>query len=145
MTDSGQIFSAEKTLISDFFREHDKIIYTYDFWDNWEFDITLEKEGTVDQETPLVIRAKWGMIPEDIGGRWALQAYFEYYQNWWYPEYWEETIEFEMDREDDPDILPKESFKNFFEENVLNAPDFDAFEWEDSKEVWKELIEMRNE
>ncbi len=31
MTDSGQIFSAEKTLISDFFREHDKIIYTYDF------------------------------------------------------------------------------------------------------------------
>ncbi len=50
-----------------------------------------------------------------------------------------------MDREDDPDILPKESFKNFFEENVLNAPDFDAFEWEDSKEVWKELIEMRNE
>lgn len=53
-------------------REKDKISYTYDFGDNWQHIILLEKikekENSVNY--PRCIKGKGGCPPEDCGGDW---------------------------------------------------------------------------
>ena len=46
--------------------------------DNWVHDIIIEKEINEEIEYPLCIKAKSGAYPEDCGGTWG---YEEYYQN----------------------------------------------------------------
>jgi hypothetical protein len=56
-----------------------KFRYTYDFGDNWEHDILVEKilprqEGA---PYPIVLEGKRACPPEDVGGPWGYMEYLE--------------------------------------------------------------------
>ena len=55
----------------------DKFTYSYDFGDDWEHEIKLEKIKPFDPETVLIrcLKGKRSCPPEDIGGSWGY-AYF---------------------------------------------------------------------
>ena len=59
----------------------DKLYFTYDFGDNWEFKIKLEKildpEEVKDPHVPRVLTGKGQGILEDIGGTWGLREFLE--------------------------------------------------------------------
>ncbi len=59
--------------------EGSKIIYAYDFGDNWEHLITLEKilPYTVEQPLPICLKGKRGCPPEDVGGPWGYAHFLE--------------------------------------------------------------------
>ena len=53
-----------------------KIVYTYDFGDNWEHVITLEK--IIEEGAPLAcIKARRAAPPEDCGGPWGYESMLE--------------------------------------------------------------------
>ena len=51
----------------------DRIRYTYDFGDDWEHDIILEKviEPNTDDRRPVLMTGKGACPPEDCGGPWG--------------------------------------------------------------------------
>ena len=56
-------------ILSDIFPENKKMIYTYDFGDNWIHDIELVQViEEYDAELPYLIEAKGQTPPEDVGG-----------------------------------------------------------------------------
>lgn len=66
--------SDRNVLLSQVFtRQGDRLRYTYDFGDDWEHDIVLEKTRTaVTQETyPCCVAGKGACPPEDCGGAWG--------------------------------------------------------------------------
>lgn len=55
----------------------DKLLYLYDFGDDWEHVITLKKITTTDAPLPTLVKAQIGCPPEDCGGppgfaQWAM-------------------------------------------------------------------------
>lgn len=63
-----QMLNEKKEKLSDWFKiEKDRVFYTYDFGDNWEHEITLEKILEPDQDVlyPICIKAKNDSPPED--------------------------------------------------------------------------------
>lgn len=63
--------NAKKKKLNDYFNnKNDKIVYTYDFGDNWEHEIVLEDilEAKNDKEYPVCIKGKGHTPPEDSGG-----------------------------------------------------------------------------
>lgn len=85
--DGGMSFSdhPKKVCLSDFgFRLKERFVYEYDFGDNWEHDIRIEKKLPVDPKKnyPVCIEGKRGCPPEDCGGSWRfmeLQQHFSPY------------------------------------------------------------------
>jgi hypothetical protein len=75
--------------------EKDSILYTYDFGDNWRFNIKLEKIVETDEKLPKVLRWKWWYLIEDCGWVWGLEELIEIYkkkdkkeaENMWYDEF----------------------------------------------------------
>lgn len=66
--DSSAVIMKDYTL-SDVFPESKKIVYTYDFGDNWEHDIELVQViEEYDGELPYLLEAKGQTPPEDVGG-----------------------------------------------------------------------------
>lgn len=59
--------------------EKDKLLYTYDFGDNWEHEVLLEKILPYDGTTilPLCIKGVRACPPEDIGGIPGYQRFLE--------------------------------------------------------------------
>ena len=59
----------------------DKLYFTYDFGDDWEFKIKLEKildpKEVKDPHIPRVLTGKAQGILEDIGGTWGLREFLE--------------------------------------------------------------------
>jgi hypothetical protein len=53
--------------------EKDKLIYIYDFGDNWEHQILVEKILPIDEKTkyPICLMGKRSCPPEDCGGPWG--------------------------------------------------------------------------
>jgi hypothetical protein len=53
--------------------ENEKIRYQYDYGDNWEHDITLEKILPIDEKKkyPICVAGKMNCPPEDCGGIWG--------------------------------------------------------------------------
>lgn len=51
----------------------DRLLYTYDFGDDWEHEIVVEKLLEVDPEAryPVLVAAKGACPPEDCGGPWG--------------------------------------------------------------------------
>jgi len=51
----------------------DRVRYTYDFGDNWEHDIVLEKvmEPDAGDGRPVLLAGKGARPPEDCGGPWG--------------------------------------------------------------------------
>src|SRR5579863_1162597 len=71
----GPVFDedAEKVRLSDFrFRIRERFLYEYDFGDNWQHDITLEKILLAEPKGiyPTCIAGKRSAPPEDCGGPW---------------------------------------------------------------------------
>jgi hypothetical protein len=51
----------------------DRLLYTYDFGDDWEHEIVVEELLDTDPEThyPVLVAAKGACPPEDCGGPWG--------------------------------------------------------------------------
>lgn len=67
----GETFNSRETTINSFFEaEKEKCIYTYDFGDNWEHQLLLEKilEPEEGVSYPVCIKGKRACPPEDCGG-----------------------------------------------------------------------------
>ena len=81
--------NAKRTKIDDLFVERKKCIYTYDFGDNWEHEVVLEKilpaeEG---QHYPLCIAGARHRPPEDVGGVPGYEEFLEIIRDPQHPEY----------------------------------------------------------
>ncbi len=63
----------ETTLAEVLLGPKDRIRYTYDFGDDWEHDIMLEKviEPNTDDRRPVLMTGKGACPPEDCGGPWG--------------------------------------------------------------------------
>ena len=92
-----------ETAITDLFTiKNPRAVYTYDFGDNWEHMIILEKilprEPGI--KYPRCIKGKRACPPEDVGGIWGYEEYMEKLKN---PdardEYDEEYYDFDLDPE----------------------------------------------
>ena len=69
--------------------EKQQLNYTYDFGDNWEHKITLEKilPFTTTQKLPVCIKAVRACPPEDVGGIWGYEELLETLADKEHPEY----------------------------------------------------------
>ena len=47
--------------------------YIYDFGDDWEHEITIEKEIEGKLDYPVCVKAKMASLPEDCGGPWGYE------------------------------------------------------------------------
>ena len=110
-----EVFSELKQKLVDFFSmENRSAVYTYDFGDNWEHKIQLEKilpreEGVT---YPICIKGKRACPPEDCGGIWGYAELLEILGNPNHEEY-EEMLEW-LGGEFDPEHFDVEeiSFGN---------------------------------
>lgn len=73
--------------------EKEKLIYTYDFGDNWDHTILLEKvlPAEAGVKYPLCIKGVNNCPPEDCGGVWGYASMLEILQDPKHEEY-EDTI-----------------------------------------------------
>jgi hypothetical protein len=71
--DSDCADEAETTLVEVLVGVKDRVRYTYDFGDDWEHDIVLEKVAEPDaiDGRPALLAGKGACPPEDCGGRWG--------------------------------------------------------------------------
>ena len=60
-----------------FREEGQKILYTYDFGDNWEHDILLEERLENPDQGAVLLAGKRACPPEDCGGIWGYQNILE--------------------------------------------------------------------
>ncbi|MGQ9722201.1 MAG: plasmid pRiA4b ORF-3 family protein [Candidatus Jordarchaeum sp.] len=84
-----------KQRIADYFSDENRVAYyTYDFGDNWEHIVKLEKILPADEVTgyPICIAGKRACPPEDCGGVWGYEELLEIIENPNHEEY-EETLE----------------------------------------------------
>lgn len=70
-------------------KEKEKLIYTYDFGDNWEHEVVLEKilpfeTGTV---LPICLQGERACPPEDVGGIGGYMMFLEAILNAVHPEH----------------------------------------------------------
>jgi hypothetical protein len=71
--DNECVDEAETTLDEVLLGPKDRVRYTYDFGDNWEHDIVLEKvmEPDASDGRPKLLTGKGACPPEDCGGPWG--------------------------------------------------------------------------
>ncbi|AKB22702.1 plasmid pRiA4b ORF-3 family protein [Methanosarcina sp. WH1] len=84
----------KKTKISKYFTPENKIaLYTYDFGDNWQVKVRLEKIHPIKEgvEYPICTAGKRAAVPEDIGGIWGYEDMLEILKNPEHEEY-EDTV-----------------------------------------------------
>jgi len=71
----GEVLDAEETKLSDIFiEEKQKFTYIYDFGDDWEHVITLEKMLPETTMFPQLLTGKGACPPEDCGGPWGYES-----------------------------------------------------------------------
>jgi hypothetical protein len=63
--------------------EKTKFLYVYDFGDNWEHEILVEKIQPAEPgiKYPLCIKGKRACPPEDVGGAWGYMEFLEAMSN----------------------------------------------------------------
>lgn len=71
--DYYEVKSSKSTKIDKYFREYKKMKYIYDFGDDWEHEITIEKEIEGKIVYPVCVKAKMASLPEDCGGPWGYE------------------------------------------------------------------------
>lgn len=76
-----------KTSLKDIFQDTDTCIYTYDFGDNWEHVITLEKVMKDNNRFPILLERKGERPPEDVGGEGGFEEYMRIISDKNHPEY----------------------------------------------------------
>lgn len=88
-----KLLDEAKIRISKYFStENTKAKYDYDFGDNWEHEIILEKILSAEDGTkyPKCIAGKNACPPEDCGGIWGYESMLKIIQNPKHPEYKEQ-------------------------------------------------------
>lgn len=74
--DDGPSNLADETYVTEALKKvGDKLVYLYDFGDDWIHDITVKEVLNHKTEHPVCIKYKSGNPIEDIGGVWGLQEY----------------------------------------------------------------------
>jgi len=89
--DQHDIREDEVRLCDVFSKNYLSVVYLYDFGDNWEHSIKLEKVYPFKKEFngPLCVGGKRATPPEDCGGPWGYQDLLEIISNKHHPEYQE--------------------------------------------------------
>lgn len=129
LEDDKIIDDAEVDIADIFKNEKDAISYVYDFGDNWEHTITLEK--IVDAKKPLehmlCVGGKRNCPPEDCGGIAGYQEILETIKKKDTPEF-EELVSW-LGEEYDPEYfdanLINDSFKEIEEQFQMEDDEFD--------------------
>lgn len=86
----------------------DKLLYLYDFGDDWEHVITLTAVVETDMTLPHLLKAQQGCPPEDCGGPPGAQ----YWANAWYDKHHEDhDVALDMFGEQEPGWLDFESLQ----------------------------------
>lgn len=117
---SPDIFDTEPSLAKDdakiklsaiFKTIGDKVHYVYDYGDNWEHNILLEKilPFKTEQLLPICITGKRACPPEDCGGRWGYRELLEIFHDPTHPEYAEIMS-----------WLPEDFDPEFFDKDFIN-------------------------
>lgn len=84
----GDSRDAQKIKLKDIFSEEKQtFIYTYDFGDDWEHKITLERITPEKVTKPSCIKGKGKCPPEDCGGIWGYPDFLDAVSNPDNPEY----------------------------------------------------------
>lgn len=92
--------------ISEYFSlEHPKAAYVYDFGDNWEHTVTLEKilPREKGRQYPVCVKGKRACPPEDCGGVWGYRELLEIIADPGHEEY-DEFMEW-LDEDFDPEAF----------------------------------------
>jgi hypothetical protein len=64
--------------LSDFLPKHKELRYNYDFGDNWQHDITIEKFlDDYDKNYPVCIDGEGNTPPEDVGGEYGYEEFLK--------------------------------------------------------------------
>lgn len=98
-----------KAKISEYFTlENKEALYTYDFGDNWQVKVRLEKilpkkEGV---EYPICTAGKRAAVPEDIGGIWGYEDMLEILKDPEHEDY-EDTVAW-LGKDFDPEYFDPE-------------------------------------
>ena len=81
--------NAKRVKIDDYMIEGTSLIYSYDFGDNWEHEIIIEKvtEAEVSIHYPVYIDGARHRPPEDVGGIGGYENFLETINNPNHPEY----------------------------------------------------------
>lgn len=85
-------------------KESDSFTYIYDFGDNWQHLLSVEKVYSGELEYPECLEGKGACPPEDCGGIWGYTDLLEILKDESHPEY-EEYIDW-LPGEFDPDYFP---------------------------------------
>lgn len=102
---------AEETPLGRFFeKKGDKLLYTYDFGDNWTHSLILEKVIPEVSMIPELLDGNGACPPEDCGGAWGYQNLLNILANKKHPEYKEhmEWLGLEADEKWDPNAFDLE-------------------------------------
>jgi hypothetical protein len=107
-----EVHAGWNTEIADYFSpENPKAEYVYDFGDNWQHTVKLEKVLPCEESVryPICIGGKRACPPEDCGGVWGYQDLLEIISNPSHEEY-EETLdwlggEFDPERFEPADVV----------------------------------------
>ena len=95
--------STETRLSSLLRQEKEKLSYTYDFGDNWQHEVLLEKilPFKTDLRLPSCLKGRRSCPPEDIGGPYGYKRFLEIFNNPKHPEHEEhkEWVEDDFDSE----------------------------------------------
>lgn len=73
----GGKFSADKTCVDNWINAGDKFEYTYDFGDDWEHTVLVEKLVPYEKRYAQVIKSKGPNMIEDCGGIWGFYECME--------------------------------------------------------------------
>lgn len=79
------IDNGDKVLLRDFnFREREKFLYEYDFFDHWQHEIRIEKRLPFDahKEYPICVSGRGRRPPEGCGGADQFQALRNHYNQY---------------------------------------------------------------
>ncbi len=88
--DADEVVSEKRTRLHQVL-EHpkDRLLYVYDFGDDWQHDIILEKivPREPGMKYPYVLAGKRACPPEDVGGAWGYEEFLRTIRNPKHPEY----------------------------------------------------------
>ena len=118
---------ADEAGIDSWINAGDKFEYTYDFGDNWEHSILVEKLVPYENRYAQVIKSKGPYMLEDCGGIWGFYEYID------------EACEFDIDEANER--LKHMEFDEFEEIAEFDDPeDFGEDDWMNSREEFEEFL-----
>ncbi len=82
--DADEIVSEKRTRLHQLLqRAKDRLVYWYDFGDDWRHDIVLEKilPREPGMKYPYVLAGKRACPPEDVGGAWGYEQFLRTLRN----------------------------------------------------------------